>query len=89
MKMSAQSGNTSHFWRCPECPLVSTQRDEESLYRHLVLIHGLKEKEGEMESVVFFAQYVGDLVKKGFSHERYVFRSRASLTPLDEFINGT
>jgi hypothetical protein len=36
---SAQSGVPSSFWVCPECMLVSTQRDEALFYRHLEMIH--------------------------------------------------
>jgi hypothetical protein len=75
---SAQSGEPSNCWVCQECALVSTQRDEASFYRHLEMIHNLKQKEKDMESEVF-ARWRDDLVKRAFSHERCVF------TPLDGF----
>jgi hypothetical protein len=75
---SAQSGESSNFWVCPECELPSTQRDEASFYRHLEMIHNLKQKEKDMESEVF-VHWRDDLVKRAFSHERCVLRLWAAL----------
>jgi hypothetical protein len=68
MEPYTQTG-VSHVWVCPECALVSAQQDEASFYRHLEMIHGLKEKEMEMDAESF-RRWTSDLVRRAFSPDR-------------------
>jgi hypothetical protein len=66
-----QPGGPGQAWICGDCKLASTQTDEASFMRHLQNLHGLQDKEKEMDAETF-RQWCNDAVRRAFERDGYV-----------------